>query len=638
MNGKAAIHLNEADIREVYCGGSANKISEANCLQTELQMNQSEVMNVYGGGKADAGQANVGIVNLQLKETRFYGYIFGGGNASSGGQANVQKSTIQLDNCDIFVDEQFGQLVVGSIYAGGQASGAQSSATVNDVILTMNNNTTAGNVYCGGEENSGGNSEVQNITLNSLNQKGANYGGKTYYSSLFGSADHLNHVTKSVEMIIQNSYHENIWGSIDDQNYSAPLTKETSVKFIGHNEVLTLAAFDKVTVDEPLHLKNVLGKDKDKATQLVQDDHIAVGTILIYCEDTEGVQDVFTLKNGKLDYQVIDGESVWKVGQMTYTIQTEMSGDGSITPSLQVNKNSDITISWQANMGNSIESVNIDGKEISVHTTSYQFNDVMENHHVKIVCKKNPGQVDDQVNIQSNKDVPNVIVKPNNEVQKLLTEEDKLDIANGVDVSFRASVNIAKQIPEDVKKEVQKILTDKTIALSLDIDFLKVKGDDIQKLTNLSTSVRFVIDIPTEYISSNRTFSIIRTHILDNGQIETTLLKDLDDNENTITFETDRFSYYALVYQESTQNPQSNVSDKENAQNPQINVSDQESTQTPQINVSDQEANKPINKVSDIKEETSKKVQSSDQTDIIFYFVLMVLMICGIFYVSKKDL
>lgn len=611
VSGKAAIQLNDADIREVYCGGSANKNSEANCQKTELQINQSEVMSIYGGGTANAGQANVNTVNLLLKGTRFYGYIFGGGDASSGGQANVQKSTIQLDNCDIYVDEQFGQMVAGTIYAGGEASGAQSSATVNDVTLTMDNNTTAGNVYCGGEESTGGNSEVQNITLNSLNQKGAQYKGETYYSSLFGSADHLNHVTKSVKMTIQDSHHENIWGSIDDKDYPTPLTKQVSVQFIGQNNLSTLAAFDKVAVDEPLYLKMVLGKDKDKATQLIQDDHIAVGTPLIYCDDTEGVQDVFTLKNGKLDYRIIDGKSVWKVGQMTYTIQTEMSGQGSITPSLQVNKNSNAIISWQADQGSSVESVTIDGQKISSDTTSYQFNDVLENHHIKVVFKKKPGQVNNQVDIQGDKKAPHVTVKPDNDkVQTLLTKEDKLDIANGIDVSFQASINVAKQLPQSIQKAVQKVLTDKVVALSLDIDFLKVKGEQIQKLTNLPTAIRFVIDIPTEYLSSNRSFSVVRTHVLNNGQIETTLLKDLDNNPNTITFETDRFSYYTLVYQERGQKPQINVP----------------------------ETKKPITNASDTHKDASKGVQSGDQTDVTVYFVLLTLMTCGLLYEFKKHL
>ena len=50
--------------------------------------------------------------------------------------------------------------------------------------------------------------------------------------------------------------------------------------------------------------------------------------------------------------------------------------------------------------------------------------------------------------------------------------------------------------------------------------------------------------------SDDRTFSVIRLH---NGVAE--ILPDLDDDPNTITIETDRFSTYAIVYQESAKSP-----------------------------------------------------------------------------------
>lgn len=88
---------------------------------------------------------------------------------------------------------------------------------------------------------------------------------------------------------------------------------------------------------------------------------------------------------------------------------------------------------------------------------------------------------------------------------------------------------------------------------TMDISLLvQVKdSDESSKISNTNEPLSITLTIPSEYIASDnvsRTYKIIRTHDSGNG-IETTIIDGtFDSSNNTFTFETDRFSTYALVY------------------------------------------------------------------------------------------
>lgn len=66
-------------------------------------------------------------------------------------------------------------------------------------------------------------------------------------------------------------------------------------------------------------------------------------------------------------------------------------------------------------------------------------------------------------------------------------------------------------------------------------------------------------NIPEELRSDNRVFAVIRVH---NG--ETAVLPDIDDDECTVTIQTDRFSTYALVYRDPAEEPNNSQADSNN--------------------------------------------------------------------------
>ncbi len=131
----------------------------------------------------------------------------------------------------------------------------------------------------------------------------------------------------------------------------------------------------------------------------------------------------------------------------------------------------------------------------------------------------------------------------------ILSEEEKRLIADGTNVDIVVHISV---IDETVGEEdkisvgtvIQKNDTEQTVAVFLNIDLSKTVGNgEALILSETGAPVSITMDIPEEFQTDNRRFSVIRVH---DGI--TTELPDLDNNPKTVTIETDRFSTYALVY------------------------------------------------------------------------------------------
>lgn len=118
-----------------------------------------------------------------------------------------------------------------------------------------------------------------------------------------------------------------------------------------------------------------------------------------------------------------------------------------------------------------------------------------------------------------------------------------------------ASLEFNKPEHLEEKVAIEKELDDNNFnaIYTMDISLLvQVKdSNESSKISNTNEPLSITLTIPSQYIASDnvsRTYKIIRTHDGDNG-IETTIIDGtFDSSNNTFTFETDRFSTYALVY------------------------------------------------------------------------------------------
>lgn len=137
-----------------------------------------------------------------------------------------------------------------------------------------------------------------------------------------------------------------------------------------------------------------------------------------------------------------------------------------------------------------------------------------------------------------------------------LTKEEQLNIVNGKDLVISL---VVKDIKETVsaadKTEIEKKLTGKQLGTYLDVKLLKQIGSaQATEVTNTKGMVKiaFVVPEALRNAAGNRTYTILRLH---DGVVDP-IVPVFDKETNTLTFETDRFSTYALAYEDAdtTQN------------------------------------------------------------------------------------
>lgn len=140
--------------------------------------------------------------------------------------------------------------------------------------------------------------------------------------------------------------------------------------------------------------------------------------------------------------------------------------------------------------------------------------------------------------------------------QILLTEEEKQQMAEGVDIKIVLDVRDASDSVSSEDKTLVEDALKRTKAQGftapqyMDISLFKVIGGSRNAISETKEALLITIKVPDSLKNTDskraRTFAVIRVH---NGVAE--MLEDLDDADDTITIASDRFSSYAIVYKES---------------------------------------------------------------------------------------
>ena len=114
---------------------------------------------------------------------------------------------------------------------------------------------------------------------------------------------------------------------------------------------------------------------------------------------------------------------------------------------------------------------------------------------------------------------------------------------------------MGSRISQTEKDLVQSASGDHPVAIYLDINlFKKVGSNEATKITATNGKIKASIVIPESLRKSGRSFEIIRVH---GG--ETTVIPGVyDENTYIFTFETDKFSTYALAYIENNNSRRTN--------------------------------------------------------------------------------
>ncbi len=139
-------------------------------------------------------------------------------------------------------------------------------------------------------------------------------------------------------------------------------------------------------------------------------------------------------------------------------------------------------------------------------------------------------------------------------INDLLTEEDKMCAFAGNEVSFNLTMYSANDFPTEADEQIQKSCDKNSLSVGEMFEVLMVKSThgDTQVIKEFTTPMQVVMRIPDSIRESGRAYCIVRSHEEEDGSLTISFLQDLDDDPDTITFETDRLSSYAIAYQEST--------------------------------------------------------------------------------------
>ena len=165
--------------------------------------------------------------------------------------------------------------------------------------------------------------------------------------------------------------------------------------------------------------------------------------------------------------------------------------------------------------------------------------------------------VNDEKAEQLLKDVTDQIIAGSSEFTDADTANAVIEAAKaGKTVTVVADVQKADssnaQVQADAKKiqkELEALTAESnntaTVAMYLDLSVL-IKADDIElgNITNLSTPMKFTVVVPENLLAEGREFYILRVH---NGAVNKIVP---ERNKNILTFGTDRFSTYAVVYED----------------------------------------------------------------------------------------
>ena len=160
-------------------------------------------------------------------------------------------------------------------------------------------------------------------------------------------------------------------------------------------------------------------------------------------------------------------------------------------------------------------------------------------------------------NVESKGDAPKIDnaedIAKKIEASVELTDEEKASIAAGSNISVSLVINdeVKTEEKELVEKNLSSLVENGNIGQIFDISIIKKIGDGEAVSAQVNKEVTLQIAVPEKLLNKDsnieRTYKIIRVH---NGEVTVLDSDKCQFNEKTgvITFKTDKFSTYAIIY------------------------------------------------------------------------------------------
>ena len=158
------------------------------------------------------------------------------------------------------------------------------------------------------------------------------------------------------------------------------------------------------------------------------------------------------------------------------------------------------------------------------------------------------------VTVSQGKDAPDTTFDESDEelTDKILTEDEKAQAA-GKDIKIKLSIdNISDNASDEDNKLIKNRLTvSQKVGMILDIRLNMTIGADSKQVYETAQEITLSAEIPEELLNNNsdiiRKYSVIRIH---DSKAEI-LKSEYNAQTKKITFKTDRFSTYAIIYEDT---------------------------------------------------------------------------------------
>ncbi len=141
------------------------------------------------------------------------------------------------------------------------------------------------------------------------------------------------------------------------------------------------------------------------------------------------------------------------------------------------------------------------------------------------------------------------------EIEKNETLKEALLAGKSVNIHVQMDKIEEKDINEEELKAMKEAAKDGKFVKFYDITLvMNADGTQIDTISEISNKLTFKVLIPEELVKEGRTFFMYRYHEGENGGKVEKLTGELDE-ENYFTFQSDRFSTYALAYEDKVEEP-----------------------------------------------------------------------------------
>ena len=234
--------------------------------------------------------------------------------------------------------------------------------------------------------------------------------------------------------------------------------------------------------------------------------------------------------------------------------------------------------------------------------------------HDEDCCPKKPEESNGSINqdVQTGEGAPDIQISMDIEDLKdaVLTDEEKEALESGANVEIIMSVELQENVDPEDKAAIEEAAEGKyAVGMYLELNLDIYINDELSRsVTLLDEPICITVDIPEELLAEGREYVILRLH---DGEVD--ILKDLDSDPNTITFETDRFSTYAIGYSVSkTSEPEQPEQPNQPNQPNQPEQPDQPGSDVPPTGI---------------------QAQSAARTAVI---ILSAAVMCGAVYIRRR--